>query len=86
MEQITNAIIVKRRQEIIGMFCDILPPIAFCKDDEGSGCIELQDWIGEHQCEASYSTNISIIDAAWDIAESQIENGMEENLDKKEEE
>jgi len=78
MEYITKKKIYKRRQEIVGMFCGTLPPLKFCYDDEHMGNSELQNWIGAHRAECIYSTNLSIMDAAWEIAESQIENGMEQ--------
>jgi len=73
--KITQKTIIKRRQSIIHMFCECEPPYEMCEDDDNNS--ELQSWIGAHQNECIYSTNLSIMDAAWDIASSQIENGIE---------
>lgn len=75
---VTREEITKRIQSIVGMFCVRLPPLELCEDDPEGGNTDLQDWIGCHQTKESYSTNISIMDAAWNIALSQIENGYEE--------
>ena len=76
--KITKEQIIKRVSGIIEALCAKKPPKKLITDWINQKNNDLQDWVGGTCGIASkYSTNISIIEAAFSIAESQIDNGEE---------
>jgi len=76
MSEVSKKVLERRRQRIIGLLCIAKPPLHWCSDDE---VVEaLQEWVCENlKPEVDYASGISVIVAAWNIAESQIKNGHE---------
>jgi hypothetical protein len=78
--RITHNRLIQRATDIINCLCGERPPdqlVALLWD--GGDTTQLQDWIGNTSgIASSYATSLSIMDAAQDIAESQILNGYEE--------
>jgi len=77
MTEIDEDILKKRRQKVLELLCISKPSLSLCVDSLDN-TPALQEWVCNNlKPEIDFATGISIIDAAWYIAESQIENGME---------
>lgn len=74
MKQITEHDLKKRRQAIIGLFCDYYPNLEICEDKNKE---ILVTFVAKNKIEQIYATNQSIVNAAYSIAESQIQNKIE---------
>lgn len=75
MTEVSKKVLERRRQRIIGLLCIAKPPLHWCSNEVVE---DLQEWVCENlKPEVDYASGISIIEAAWDIAESQIKNGHE---------
>lgn len=76
-EPVSYETLLRRERAVYGVFCNAVPPLALVRDPERS--LELQNWIlARLKRPFAYATGISIMDAAWAIARSQIENGYEQ--------
>lgn len=65
--------LVKRRQQVIKLFCTKKPPKSLVIEDIETGNFPLQEWICNHcKEEFNYATGISIMDAAWLVAEAEL--------------
>ena len=68
--------LIKRRADIVSAFCIKRPSVRLCMDYPEGGNRELQEWILNNlKKKFEYSTGIDVMDAAWNIAESDVNNG-----------
>ena len=78
-------LLARRRQAIIAQFTVVAPPLAWCwswditpEEDEG----ELEDFVCDNlKEEFAYSTSGGVIDMAWEMARSQLDNGGKSGTD-----
>ena len=70
-----NKLLAGRRKQIIELFCKSSPPVEICFDDD-HGNAKLQEWIINNSKDfLLYTSGISIMDSAWEIAESDFTEG-----------
>ena len=79
-QRISRDQLIERQMAIFTTFCVGTPDINWIKNERWD---KLQDWVCDNlRPEFSYATGISVMDAATNISESQVDNGMEELIEK----
>lgn len=75
---VTPALLLKRRQQLFSLFCNITPTLELLRQDPDGSAVILQQYVADNiRPRFSYATAKSIVEAVNAIATSQIDNGYE---------